>query len=68
VDIPTAVLLNIRSGADAILAGLDGPFGTFAPNGHELFVVDGQHRLAALAKLVEEDPRSGPTTRSRSSA
>lgn len=56
VDIPTAVLLNIRSGADEILGSLDGSTGTFAPDGHELFVVDGQHRLAALAKLVEEDP------------
>lgn len=56
VDIPTAVLLNIRTGAEAILDGLDGPSGVFAPKGHELYVVDGQHRLAALAKLVEEDP------------
>ena len=57
VDIPTAVLLNIRETSDRLLEfDATGSSGTFRPNGHELFVVDGQHRLAALAKLVEEDP------------
>ena len=28
----------------------------FHPNGRDLYVVDGQHRIAALAKLVEQDP------------
>jgi DGQHR domain-containing protein len=56
VDIPTAVLLNIRTNPDGVLEKLDETSGVFRPNGQPLFVVDGQHRLAALAKLVEEDP------------
>jgi DGQHR domain-containing protein len=56
VDIPTAVLLNIRTDADSVLEKLDGSRGVFRPNGQPLYVVDGQHRLAALAKLVEESP------------
>lgn len=28
----------------------------FHPNDRDLYVVDGQHRIAALAKLVEQDP------------
>ena len=57
VDLPTAVLLNIRDASGNVLepngVWIDG---IFHPNGRPLFVVDGQHRLAALAKLVEEDP------------
>ncbi len=56
VDIPTALLLNIRCEPSAVLEEIDGEFGMFRPDGHPLYVVDGQHRLAALAKLVEEDP------------
>ena len=56
VDIPTAVLLNIRTNAAGVLEELDDSIGVFRPNGQPLYVVDGQHRLAALAKLVEEDP------------
>jgi DGQHR domain-containing protein len=56
VDIPTAVLLNIRETSERLLEKVTDTTAVFRPNGHELFVVDGQHRLAALAKLVEEDP------------
>jgi DGQHR domain-containing protein len=56
VDIPTALLLNIRCEPADVLDGLEKEFGLFRPNGNPLYVVDGQHRLAALDKLVEEDP------------
>jgi DGQHR domain-containing protein len=56
VDLPTAVLLNVRDSVGSVLDDVNGPVTTFRPNGHELFVVDGQHRIEALAKLVEENP------------
>jgi DGQHR domain-containing protein len=55
VDLPTAVLLNVRDSAATIVEELDGGLTMFRPNGHELYVVDGQHRIEALAKLVEEN-------------
>lgn len=55
VDLPTAVLLNARNGASSIVRSGSGGL-VFEPNGHELNVVDGQHRIEALAKLVDEDP------------
>ena len=55
VDLPTAVLLNVRDGASTIVESVDGGVTMFRPNGHELFVVDGQHRIEALSKLVEEN-------------
>ena len=55
VDLPTAVLLNLRDyESEAHLIEDDGRL-YFAPNGTALFVVDGQHRIAALAKLVERE-------------
>jgi DGQHR domain-containing protein len=56
VDIPTAVLLNIRGKPGDVLIDVEGTRGTLRPSGHELFVVDGQHRIEALAKLVAENP------------
>ncbi len=56
IDLPTAVLLNIRATSDRLLEKISDTEGVFRPNGHQLFVVDGQHRLAALAKLVADDP------------
>lgn len=57
VDLPTAVLLNVRENANEILQEAeDGGLAMFKPNGYEFFVVDGQHRIEALAKLVEENP------------
>jgi DGQHR domain-containing protein len=56
VDLPTAVLLNVRDSAATIVERMDdGEITMFRPNGHELFVVDGQHRIEALAKLVDEN-------------
>lgn len=57
VDIPTAVLLNLRSfdGGSHLVEGTQGS-ALFTPNGEELFVVDGQHRIEALAKLIEDKP------------
>jgi DGQHR domain-containing protein len=56
VDLPTAVLLNVRDSAEGIVEEINEVGWTmFQPNGHELFVVDGQHRIEALAKLVEEN-------------
>ena len=56
VDLPTAVLLNLR--------GFEKERNLFIENGHKylcpfeepLYVVDGQHRIAALARLVEDSP------------
>lgn len=57
VDLPTAVLLNIRDfdSASNLVEDGDG-MALLRPNGQALYVVDGQHRIEALAKLVEEDP------------
>ena len=57
VDLPTAVLLNLRTYEDGVhlVEGGDG-ITHFRPNGQELYVVDGQHRILALQKLVEGDP------------
>jgi DGQHR domain-containing protein len=56
IDIPTALLLNIRQAGAGVLELTTESDGIFRPDGHTLYVVDGQHRLAALAKLVEDDP------------
>jgi DGQHR domain-containing protein len=60
VDLPTAVLLNIRNreAREAVQDGLlrlDLLFSATAL-GSTLYVVDGQHRILALEKLVEENP------------
>ncbi len=59
VDIPTALLLNQRDFDPAIhlVEGDDGT-GVLTPNGSDLYVVDGQHRIEALAKLVAEGPEA----------
>lgn len=55
VDLPTAVLLNIRDFKEGVhLVEENGAF-FFQPDG-PLYVVDGQHRIEALAKLIERDP------------
>jgi DGQHR domain-containing protein len=55
VDIPTAVLLNAREDADSVIH-MNGSGASFRPGHHSLYVVDGQHRIEALAKLVIENP------------
>ncbi len=55
VDLPTSVLVNIRN-FDPLehLSERDGKI-WFRLNGDKLHVVDGQHRIEALSKLVEDD-------------
>jgi len=56
VDLPTAVLLNVRDfDADEHLVEREGGV-FFNPGTVELYVVDGQHRIGALEKLVQENP------------
>jgi DGQHR domain-containing protein len=54
-DLPTAVLLNLRD--HSIKAALDGNSLRLAHAGKpvQFHVVDGQHRILALQKLIEED-------------
>ncbi len=56
VDLPTAVLVNLRDYSPRKhLIEDDGQL-YLNPNGQKLYVVDGQHRIESLAKLVDEDP------------
>jgi DGQHR domain-containing protein len=57
VDLPTAVLLNQRDFEPQthLVERSDGG-ALLTPSGSDLYVVDGQHRIEALAKLVEESP------------
>lgn len=58
VDLPTAILLNLRN-RDARQALVDGHLDLEALSGTALttkfYIVDGQHRVLALEKLIEED-------------
>jgi DGQHR domain-containing protein len=56
VDLPTAVLLNLRNYEEETHLVRDGEHVWFSPNGEPLYVVDGQHRIEALKRLVEENP------------
>jgi DGQHR domain-containing protein len=57
VDLPTALLLNIRNFEEGVhLIEKNGAF-LFRPSG-PLYVVDGQHRIEALVKLIERDPKT----------
>jgi DGQHR domain-containing protein len=57
VDLPTSILVNLRTfDEDKNLVGRGNGLRLRLEDGQELHVVDGQHRVAALAKLVEEDP------------
>ena len=56
VDLPTALLLNLREYDDAQnLVEREGRQ-YLRIDGESLFVVDGQHRIAALDRLIEKDP------------
>lgn len=56
VDLPTAVLLNLREFEPRKhLVETDGQL-SLRLDGERLYVVDGQHRIESLAKLVDEDP------------
>ena len=54
VDLPTAVLLSMRDSTDALVEG-DGHL-RLRLDGRPLNVVDGQHRVESLKRLVKEDP------------
>ena len=55
-DLPTAVLLNIRGKeAKSVLKGTHIDVAHLRSNGHKFHVVDGQHRLLALEKLMKEN-------------
>ena len=55
VDLPTAILLNLRIfNPETHLVARDGQQ-YFSPNGEKLYVVDGQHRVEALTRLVQMD-------------
>lgn len=56
VDLPTALLLNLRSYKPDIHLTRDNGYAYFDPKGGKLHVVDGQHRVEALARLVQMDP------------
>lgn len=55
VDLPTSILVNLRT-FDPVnhLIERSGQY-YFIPGGEPLYVVDGQHRVEALARLVDED-------------
>jgi len=57
VDLPTSILVNLRNydPIEHLVAGPDGVH-VLRLNGDQLHVVDGQHRVEALARLVREDP------------
>lgn len=56
VDLPTAVLLNMREFDDSHLIANDLGKSLKLDDDHKLYVVDGQHRIEALRRLIEEDP------------
>jgi DGQHR domain-containing protein len=55
VDLPTAVLLNLRDYKEANHIHRNNGSVAFTPLNAKLYVVDGQHRLEALKQLLEED-------------
>ena len=55
VDLPTAILVSLRKNADEVLTG-SGKNLTLSLNGAPLNVVDGQHRVEALNRLIDVDP------------
>jgi DGQHR domain-containing protein len=57
VDMPTAVLLNLRTyEKEHQLVKKNGAV-LFCPNSSTLSVVDGQHRILALKKLIDDNPQ-----------
>jgi DGQHR domain-containing protein len=56
VDLPTSILVNLRD-FDPLEHLVESGHGVvFRPGDQKLHVVDGQHRVEALARLVDEDP------------
>jgi DGQHR domain-containing protein len=57
VDLPTAILLNVRDfNSVENLLRRDGRRYLHLTGGQSYFVVDGQHRVEALKRVVEDDP------------
>jgi len=58
VDLPTAILVNIRDfEPNKHLANTDNQLFLRVTGGEDrMYIVDGQHRVEAVRKLVEEDP------------
>ena len=56
VDLPTAVLCNLRSYQNGVHLVDEGGRLLLRLNGASLYVVDGQHRTKALERLINEDP------------
>lgn len=57
VDLPTSILVNLRDFEEDRHLVLREGRRYLRLDGESLNVVDGQHRVAALARLVEEDPK-----------
>lgn len=60
-DVPTSILLNVRDGAEELLVEEGGrhyylDIADEADDRHKFFVVDGQHRILAFAKLYNDNP------------
>ena len=55
VDLPTAILVSLRKNPDEVLTG-SGKNLTLTLNGAPLNVVDGQHRVEALNRLINVAP------------
>ena len=56
VDLPTAVLLNLRGFEKDRNLSIEDGHKYLCPFDEPLYVVDGQHRIAALARLVDNSP------------
>lgn len=56
VDLPTAILLNLRDFHAASNVKQENDKTVFSIGMEPLYVVDGQHRVEALRKLYEEEP------------
>ena len=59
VDLPTAILLNLRTYDESRHIPYVGTVTELVLNGEDrLFIVDGQHRVESLIRLYEEDPKT----------
>lgn len=56
IDLPTAILLNLRTYNEATNLVHRGNTDFLDLQGEPLFIVDGQHRVEALKKLVDSEP------------
>jgi len=59
VDLPTAVLLNLRAFEPSWIEGIGPNLTLKVPASAKFFVVDGQHRIGAMEKLLAGEPENG---------